>query len=181
MEKTELRKQLKAMRNALSAEERRGKAADIAEAFIRSYGRFSSFMAYSAIRSEVPTEGLIQALLDLGRQVFLPRVEGEDIVPVPYGELSAGAFGILEPAGKAADTAPDVCIVPLLGINREGYRIGYGKGFYDRYLRTHKCLAVGIGYACQIADFAQDPWDEPLDAFISEDGITVFRAGQNTK
>ncbi len=174
MEKAEQRKQLKMMRNALSLEERCAKAAAIQDAFMKAYGQYSSYMAYSSIRSEVPTDGITQALLACGKQVYLPRVEGEDIVPVRYGELSLGAFGILEPAGEAAGITPEVCIVPLLGVNRDGYRIGYGKGFYDRYLKAHECLSVGIGYSFQMADFAEDPWDKKLDAFVSEDGLTVF-------
>ncbi|MCD8286655.1 MAG: 5-formyltetrahydrofolate cyclo-ligase [Clostridia bacterium] len=174
MDKAEARKQLKTTRNALSEEERNARAEAITELIMSSYVRFHSFLVYSAIRSEVPTEPLIQALLSCGKQVFLPRVEGEDIVPVPYGALHAGAYGILEPAGPAADIIPEVCIVPLLGINKGGYRIGYGKGYYDRYLVSHKCLAVGIGYAFQMADFTEDPWDVKLDAFVSEDGIISF-------
>ncbi len=174
MEKAEQRKRLKDMRNALSLEARNAMAEAIQEAFMKAYGQYSSYMAYSAIRSEVPTEGIIQALLACGKQVYLPRVEGEDIVPVQYGELSKGAFGILEPAGEAACITPEVCIVPLLGVNKDGYRIGYGKGFYDRYLKAHECISVGIGYSLQMADFAEDPWDKKLDAFISEDGVIVF-------
>lgn len=172
--KEDTRRQLKTLRNALSVEERNAKAEAICRLFMGSYGGYSSFLAYSSIRSEVPTEGLIQALLASGKQVFLPRVEGDDIAVVPYGELERGSFGILEPAGKATEIVPEVCIVPLLGINREGYRIGYGKGFYDRYLKGHKCISVGLGYSFQLADFVKDPWDMKLDAFISEDGIIRF-------
>ncbi len=138
------------------------------------YGAFNSFLVYSSIRSEVPTDGLIQVLTELGKQVYLPRVEGDDIVAVPYGELKIGAFGIQEPVGDAFDGCPDVCVVPLLGVNSKGYRIGYGRGFYDRYFKTHKCLRVGIGYGIQQTDFTEDAWDEPLDAFICEGMVVEY-------
>ena len=86
---------------------------------------------------EVDTHGLIKALLAAGKEVFLPRVEGSEIVPVQYfgGEsaLVKNSYGIFEPAGDGYEGGIDVCITPLLAVNSRGYRLGYGGGYYDRF------------------------------------------------
>ena len=85
--------------------------------------------------------------------------------------MRRGAFGIEEPEGQAYFGDTDITVIPLLGINSRLFRIGYGKGFYDRYLRDRHTVKVGLGYSFQRAEFKEDEWDIPLDAFICEKGI----------
>ncbi len=89
-------------------------------------------------------------------------------------QTEKGAFGIDEPVGQAYLGDIDVTVIPLLAVNLKGYRIGYGKGFYDRFLKNRRTLKVGLGYSFQIEDFNEDVWDEPIDEFLTEKGIYRF-------
>ena len=133
---------------------------------------------YRSFGSEASTRMITEELLARGKRVLLPRTEGEVIVPVPYGQLKRGRFGIEEPAGAPYEGAIDVAVVPLLAVNSRGYRLGYGGGYYDRFLHGKNILKVGLGYRFQLTDeFEEDAWDEPLDEFICERGI--FRFGRD--
>lgn len=80
--------------------------------------------------------------------------------------LAPGSFGVLEPQGEQ-EVVPDVVIVPMLAFC-DGYRIGYGKGYYDRYLASHPaCRRIGIAYDEQEACFEPEPWDQRLDVLIT--------------
>ena len=148
----------------------------ICEAFAAS----ESFLVYYSYGSEADTRKIIKALLAAGKKVYLPRVEGDDMVAVEYsGDESAlikSDKGIPEPAGQAYAGEIDVCLTPLLAVNNKGYRLGYGGGYYDRYFKAHpEILKVGVGYFLQYAeDFVEDEWDEPLDLFACERGIYNF-------
>lgn len=144
------------------------------ETFEAAFSCYNSFLVYSSFSTEARTDLLIERLLSEGKRVYLPRVEGERLAPVLYGELKKGAFGINEPVGEEYKGEIDVTVVPLLAVNERGYRIGYGKGYYDRFLKGRKTLKVGYGYDFQIEDFTEDEWDEPLDLYLSERGIYTF-------
>ena len=69
-------------------------------------------------------------------------------------------------------------VIPLLAVNGRGFRIGYGKGFYDRYLKDKRTKKVGLGYSFQIESFEEDKWDIPLDLFLCEKGIYYYESQQ---
>jgi 5-formyltetrahydrofolate cyclo-ligase len=84
-----------------------------------------------------------------------------------------------DPAPSAAEVVPDVLIVPLLAFDSEGYRLGYGGGFYDRTLHKLRgngnALAVGVGYAAQhVARVPRDEYDQPLDWIVTEKGAHSY-------
>ena len=172
--KDELRYKLKIKRKYFQGVRRQFADEVIANTFLAAFGGFDSFFIYNSFGTEADTSLIISALLDAGKRVFLPRVEGENIVAVPYGITKKGAFGIEEPEGQAYSGLIDVTVIPLLAVNEKGQRIGYGKGYYDRYLKDRKTVKVGLGYSFQIENFIGDEWDEPLDCFISERGIFTF-------
>lgn len=96
----------------------------------------------------------------------------------PDAEMVPGAFGALIPA-VSAPVMPEVVIVPMLAFNRDGHRLGYGGGFYDRTLaklRAHgPVFAVGLAYAGQEAhDVPVEPTDAPLDAIVTEREVLTF-------
>lgn len=173
--KDELRGKLKNKRNLFCGAARKSADAAIAKTFLDVCGAYDSYFIYNAFSSEAATSSVIDGLVAAGKKVYLPRVEGENIVAVPFGKTEKGAFGIFEPTGQAYAGEADVTVVPLLAVNKRGYRIGYGKGYYDRYLKGRKTLKVGLGYGFQIEDFQEDAWDEPLDVFICENGIYRFK------
>lgn len=174
--KNEIRKKQKIKRKYLGEIVRQEADRAILQTFIEGFLKYDSFFIYNSFSTEARTDLIIKELLDAGKRVYLPRVEGENIVAVPYfgGELSKGAFGISEPAGQAFDGDIDVAIVPLLAVNSRGFRIGYGGGFYDRYLRGKNTKKVGMGYGFQLEEFEEEPHDVPLDYYLCERGIYSF-------
>lgn len=172
--KDEIRKKLIIKRRYF--ENVRRETADLAilDNFLNAFENYESFFIYNSINTEADTKLIINALLDAGKRVYLPRVEGDNIVAVPYGKTEKGAFGIPEPQGQAYAGDIDITVIPLLAVNEQGYRIGYGKGYYDRYLKDRRTKKVGLGYFFQIEDFKCDEWDVPLDLFLCEKGIYYY-------
>lgn len=152
----------------------------ISDTVLSAFGQAESFFVYYSFGSEADTRALIKKLLEAGKRVYLPRVEGRDMVSVPYcgdeSSLVKNKYGIPEPGGESYGGDTDVCIAPLLAVNPRGYRLGYGGGYYDRYFAAHPhTVKAGIGYFLQYAeDFSEDEKDEPLDLFICERGIISF-------
>ena len=172
--KDEIRYKLKIKRKYFQGVRRTYADEVILNYFLQAYGGFDSFFVYNSFGTEADTKVLISALITLGKRVYLPRVEGESIVAVPFGQTSAGAFGVEEPTGQAFSGDIQVTVVPLLAVNPRGFRTGYGKGCYDRYFKSAKTLKVGLGYSFQQEEFPEDGWDEPLDEFICEKGIVKY-------
>lgn len=174
--KNEIRKKLKIKRRYFGEIVRQEADRAILETFLQAFLKYDSFFIYNSYSTEARTDLIIEELLKAGKRVYLPRVEGENIVTVPYfgGELNKGAFGIPEPEGEPYDGEIEVSVVPLLAINSKGYRIGYGGGFYDRYLRGKNTQKVGMGYGFQLEEFDEEPHDVPLDKYLCERGIYDF-------
>lgn len=146
----------------------------ILDNFLTAFSGYDSFFVYNSFGTEADTKQIINALLKADKKVYLPRVEGDGIVAVPFGETRVGAFGIEEPQGQAFAGEIQVTVIPLLAVNQAGMRIGYGKGYYDRYLRNAKTLKVGLGYDFQREEFAGESHDIPLDLFLCEKGIYFY-------
>lgn len=107
-----------------------------------------------------------------------PKVESESVMRFyPLDQLERGAFGILEPKGEKSgqqEVIPSMIIVPLVAFC-DGYRKGYGKGYYDRYLQNHpKSLRVGIAFDQQEASFIHEQWDQRLDVIITETRVLIY-------
>lgn len=90
-------------------------------------------------------------------------------------DLTEGKYSIREPRADArpvTDLTNAIMLVPALAIDREGHRIGYGGGYYDRYLKSHGIKAIGIAYEEFLVDtLPHEPWDVPVDLIITEDRI----------
>lgn len=178
--KEELRYKYKIKRRYFQHSAREVADGAIADTLLEAFGAFDSFLIYHSYGSEADTHALIERLLDCGKSVFLPRVNGKDVVPVRYlgkaDELVKNSYGIYEPKGQAYNGQIDICITPLLAVNSKGYRLGYGGGYYDRYFSSHpQVLKVGIGYFLQYTDeFIEEDGDVPLDIFVCERGIINF-------
>ncbi len=114
----------------------------------------SHILLYKALITEVNIDWLLEFTMTFGKQCYLPRVNGDDIELVKYPcMLKKGAFGILEPIGQAVDTTIDLCIVPVLGVDSEGHRLGKGKGYYDRFFaKFPNCEKVAVAFKEQVFD-----------------------------
>jgi 5-formyltetrahydrofolate cyclo-ligase len=84
--------------------------------------------------------------------------------------LEKATFGFEQPAAQAEPATPEVILIPLIGFDRSGTRLGQGAGHYDRYLACHsKALKIGVGFSCQeYPGLPKDDWDIPLDVIITE-------------
>jgi len=138
---------------------------------------------YAAIRGEADPFPLMVALANQGHALCLPQTRGESLVFrawKPGDPLVVGRFNVPEPDDKARERRPDLVLVPLLAFDKSGHRLGYGAGYYDRYLREARAKrtisAIGIAYAGQELDaLPHDETDEALDAVVTENGVTRFR------
>lgn len=129
---------------------------------------------YLSFSSEASTDTLIDKLLKRGYDVYCPRTENGVMTAVSYGEdFTLSAFGTREPIGETLTVAPDFVIIPLLAVDKQGNRLGYGKGFYDAYLRKYPTAKrIGYCFSCQIRkEIPHTEQDEKLDVIISEDGV----------
>ncbi len=135
---------------------------------------------YWAIRDEIDAMPLLARLVGAGFVCCLPAVAGKGErlrfrVWTPGAALSRGPFRIPEPPESAAPAEPTHLLVPLLAYDRDGYRLGYGGGYYDRSLRAlrakRRIVAVGMAYTEQLVpDLPRAPHDEPLDWIVTERG-----------
>lgn len=137
---------------------------------------------YWPIRDEMDCRPAMTALVDAGQPVCLPVVVGTE-APLQLRLWAAGAplypsgFGTLAPGEAAELVEPDVIVVPLLGFDAQGTRLGYGGGYYDRTLAilTKRPRLIGYAFACQeIASVPREPHDIPLDAVVTENGYRTF-------
>lgn len=163
-EKALLRKKLRERLKALSPREKARRAGEIQKRLL-NHPRFMSarsLLVYKALSSEVDTEAILKEALKKGKRVYLPRVDPAKkriwlIETTNLKDLQPGACGILEPPfdvkrlGRPEDLA--LAIVPGLGFDRGGGRLGRGEGYFDRFLaEAKKAYKIGLAFECQILD-----------------------------
>jgi 5-formyltetrahydrofolate cyclo-ligase len=159
--KRALRRDVLARRDAMSADDRRAAGGRIVERFLGlpEVAVARAVMAFWSFGSEVDTRPLLEALAARGVTIVLPRIEDGQLQPrtwAPGEPLEETWFGASEPVeGGAVDAASiDVVAVPGVAFDRLGGRLGYGGGFYDRFLLRLRddALRAAIGFACQLVD-----------------------------
>ena len=140
--------------------------------------------AYWPIRDEIDCQPIIVRLMDSGQPVCLPVVLGDGL-PLELRLWEDGAalypsgFGTLAPEENAPKVEPDVILMPLLGFDKHGTRLGYGGGYYDRTLSTmsKRPKLVGLAFTAQeYPEIPREDHDVPLDAVVTEDGVRIFGA-----
>lgn len=171
--KNELRQSMKARR--VAAQDRSARDEMILQNLfsMREMAEGKRFFVYNSFGSEADTSRLIAELLRRGKEVYLPRTCGKEMQLVRYeGQAFAqGAYGIAEPVGSASYIVPDVCVLPMLAGDAACRRLGYGGGYYDRFLtqRGKSALKVGICYDFQIVDkIPAERHDVPADAIVTD-------------
>ncbi len=155
----------------------------VVQDFFQSAQKIAS---YSAIRQEVDADLLLEQCQLAHRQIFLPRVVGDTLAfhaVASRAELVVGAFGVCEPlaCGEAAALADfDLVIVPGVAFDVNGYRLGYGKGFYDRFLAVKPEATVTVGLCFDFQVFERLPseaHDQSLDYVLTEKRIIPCHMG----
>jgi 5-formyltetrahydrofolate cyclo-ligase len=131
--------------------------------------------AYYAFGSEVKTDMILEKAKTLGKKVALPSVEGESLT---FYELSSGRylikgrFGIMEPLPYGPVDRMDLVVVPGVAFDKKGYRLGYGKGYYDKFLARKSVFSIGLAYSFQLLEgLPRGEHDRRLDAIATEEGI----------
>ena len=137
-------------------------------------GRAGPFGVYWPLRSEPDLSGAYADLAAAGVRLALPVVLARDAA-LGFAEWTPGEamvkdrMGVAVPAQLRMVPRPPVLLIPCLGFNGQGYRLGYGGGFYDRTLEAPpRPQTVGVAYACLRAEFAGAPHDVALDMIITE-------------
>lgn len=186
MEKERIRRELLQKRINLSEEERLRLSQKIVENLrsLPEYRQAKKVLLYCPIKGEPDLTPLFEEVIS-EKELILPKVNGEELklykVETPSC-LSVGAFGILEPT-KGKEVSPqelDFVVVPGVAFDLRGYRLGFGKGFYDRLLKKTRATKVGVAYSFQVLErVPNDAWDVPVDIILTEKFIRRLRNGVN--
>jgi 5-formyltetrahydrofolate cyclo-ligase len=182
--KATLRLRARATRGAIPTPARTAAAKSVAEHFFRSVPlRTGEIVAgYWRIKDEMDCQPILIRLMDSFQPVCLPVVLGDDL-PLELRLWEQGAalyeagFGTLAPSELSPQVEPDIIIMPLLGFDRRGTRLGYGGGYYDRTLARlgKRPRLVGIAFAAQELDeVPREAHDVPLDMVVTELGARSF-------
>jgi len=192
--KASLRRQFRAERRALSPAEhaRRSHLATSAITQLPAFKAGSRIAFYMPFDHEVDTDALVSAARRRGIRIFVPIVTDFRHRRIRFfplsGAMRRGAFGILVPRAVGKPTAPrwfNLIVVPIVGVDDAGRRLGMGGGFYDRafgFRRLRRIWRgpklVGLAFDCQRADSVlADPWDLRLDSLATESGLRHFTKG----
>ena len=143
---------------------------------INAFRNAQKIGVYYPIGSEILTQDIIQELLSNGKDVFLPKVIEKNIEfrkITDFSSLEKGSFDIMEPKDDCVtDNNLDVVLVPTVGISPIGVRLGYGYGFYDRYLAEHKTTTISLTLEKQIIkNIPKSEHDVIIDWIVTEDRI----------
>ncbi len=179
--KTALREKYRRLRQEMPQEIRRSADRAIADQVRKlwQYKRNDILLTYVSTSIEVDTIQIIRQAIEDGKRVAVPRcVPGTRNMEFYYiqsiEELKPGAFGVLEPDPTTAQEMTDyrngLCIVPAFSYDWRGYRLGYGKGYYDRFLSRFDGSIIGICYSsCVQRSLPHGRFDRPVELLVTED------------
>ena len=174
--KKELRPALTARRRALEQTEKSRLDEEIFKRLIETeeIKNARTILCYVSSEIEVGTREFLSYCFENGVNVAVPKCVGNEMIfrkITSFSQLETGYKNILEPTDDCAeitDFEGAVCITPALGINNKGYRIGYGKGFYDRFFKANLCFSIGLCYDDFLIDFIWDEFDIPVNMLITQ-------------
>lgn len=177
MNKDDIRRRVKARKSLLTEMERISSASDVFSRLeqLAAFAMSDHILIYNSLPDELSTREFIDRWKDK-KKFYLPRVNGVDLDILPFDRqrMHIGAFRIEEPSGNdiSDPRSIEMVIVPAVAYDRNGNRIGRGKGYYDRLLGRTKAIRIGVAYDFQIVDeFEVEPHDIPVDIVITESSI----------
>ncbi len=181
--KDELRSEyLERRRSMLQGEKASRDSAICASAVSLVSFRYAEYvLLYAAMENEIDVDDIARAAWKAGKKVAFPRCDKETHtmkyhIVQSIEELHPDSYGIREPAADApvydpAGAGSAVCFVPGLLYDKSGYRLGYGKGFYDRYLTEFSGCKIGVIYSDYIiSEVPRGRYDVSLDILLTENG-----------
>ena len=175
--KSELRKQVLHEMRALSQEQKQFIDQTLTERLLQHpfYQEAKVIATYLSFPHEFQTQELIEQALKDGKKVLIPKTYPKgrmDFVVYDPQQLVKTSFGLLEPQGnlEVVDASQiDLIHVPGLAFTTDGYRIGYGGGYYDRYLKYFPGHTLSTVYPCQIQDFSPENYDIPVQEVLIDE------------
>lgn len=177
--KSDLRSGFKNKRNEMPEHIKLNMDSEIQSRFLtlRQYAKCDTVFTYVSKDLEVDTYAIIRAAWANGKKVAVPRCIEDCKMDFYYIEsmedLEEGAFGVKEPVEsrcrKVSDLSRGLCIVPGLSFDAEGYRLGYGKGYYDRFLSKFGGETVGLCYSnCIKWKLPHGKYDRAVDVIVTD-------------
>jgi len=185
MEKATFRKRIKEKINALSTETLKHKSCEIQKKVLglEIFRQAQVILGYAALPDEVDTQNILDDIFTNGKTLLLPRSETDGLI-IPRvvknlkTDVSKGQFDILEP--KRGNPFPlnriDLILVPGRAFDRNRFRLGRGKGFYDRFLSDQRLAATTVGLAFQLQvgeKIPISPHDRKLDIVVTEKEVLM--------
>ena len=182
--KEKLRRYWGNLRNSISIEQRREKSRRITEGILAHplTNAAKVIFVYVSFKSEPDTHDLIRKLLKLGKRVAVPVCNTDQntmkaVEISDFEQLRTGGYGILEPDTRTAAEIPkseiDLILAPALAFDSEGFRLGYGGGYYDKYLTDFNGAVMGIAFSECITDFLPHcTYDRPVNFVLTEENLT---------
>ncbi len=184
LEKQRLREERLAARETLSEQERCVLDESITQKLLATpeYAEATTVLTYVSVSSEVSTRMIIERALCDGKTVAVPRcLPGhrlEFVVITSLDQLVPAPFNLLEPSKDLSALAEEqmnatICIAPALLVDTKGYRLGYGAGFYDRFLSTYSGKKICLAYQHNLSKtmLPHTEFDVPVDMVITESGV----------
>lgn len=175
MDKKELRSRIRAQKRAMTEAEIAAKSEKLGQLFADSslYQQAKTIYGYLPYNQEVRTIPMLERALKEGKRVAVPKVVGEEMIFIYMDDLSAvekGYAGIPEPVadGPAADDPHALVLMPGLAFDPQGHRIGYGGGFYDKFLAAepdHPTLALCYDFQ-MLEHLETEEFDIPVDCVL---------------
>ena len=191
--KKELRKEILKRREALTKEDYREKSDCITKRVI-TYDAFldaNVILLFASFRNEVDTTEILESAIGSGKKVYYPKVLGKEMEfyrVESEADFEEGRWGIREPKAEenkrfVPKQEDKICVImPGAVFDRAGNRIGYGGGYYDKFLKRIEnvdACKIGIGFECQVVEmeenFPKEEHDVTLDMLVTEDGFYEFK------
>ena len=184
--KRNLRNQYKQYRLDLPADVKADYDKKICDALMQlvSFKYSDTILMYAPLEGEIDVMPIAERALEMGKKVAFPRcIEEPRNLDFKYissiDELKAGSYSIAEPTEdmeSVKDLSRSICIIPGIVFDKEGYRVGYGKGYYDRFLAVYDGTKFGLAYSeCILDSVPRGRFDRHVDILISEKGVTLAK------
>ncbi|MCS1352118.1 5-formyltetrahydrofolate cyclo-ligase [Mechercharimyces sp. CAU 1602] len=188
-DKRALRRQMRERRNQMEKQEAKKGSHAVCMHLLESpeYEEAQTILYYMSFRQEVDLCVAIERSWEDGKKVVLPRTDPLNKKMILYSltdftQLEEGAYGIWEPSARAENkVAPDLvelAIVPGLAFDQQGFRLGYGGGYYDRFFAEDlplDCIRMGAAYPWQIVETVYaESHDEPLHQVLTSEGVFQY-------
>ncbi len=182
MDKKLLREKFKALRESLSERQWLKYSQKICQNLIESpfFKESRKIAFYYPVNKEVNLLSVMEEALKEGKEIFLPitYIRGKRITfhrVLNLEELSPGAFGIPEPPPinpQLDSLSLELILVPGLAFDLQKFRLGYGSGFYDRFLKETGARKIGVAFSFQVIErLPHDPWDVKMNYILTEKGF----------